>query len=136
MRAPQIGFAQLVQDFFLRRLVAERCASAPCRSATGRCPRLRLEGIKVGELLRQALVDAGLAQLAQLVGRVQVRPLLVSRLPGVGTDWPASWRARWRPARLQGRSPRWCPGRARRGREARDRPRGGRRVRVAAPGSS
>ena len=28
MRAPQIGFAQLVQDFFLRRLVAQRGASA------------------------------------------------------------------------------------------------------------
>jgi integrase/recombinase XerD len=28
MRAPQIGFAQLVQDFFLRRLVNERGASA------------------------------------------------------------------------------------------------------------
>ncbi|HEX2810580.1 MAG TPA: site-specific integrase, partial [Kineosporiaceae bacterium] len=28
MRAPQIGFGQLVQDFFLRRLVAERGASA------------------------------------------------------------------------------------------------------------
>ena len=28
MRAPQIGFAQLVQDFFLRRLIAQRGASA------------------------------------------------------------------------------------------------------------
>ena len=28
VRAPQIGFAQLVQDFFLRRLVAQRGASA------------------------------------------------------------------------------------------------------------
>lgn len=28
MRAPQIGFPQLVQDFFLRRLVAQRGASA------------------------------------------------------------------------------------------------------------
>lgn len=28
MRAPRIGFAQLVQDFFLRRLVAQRGASA------------------------------------------------------------------------------------------------------------
>lgn len=28
MRAPQIGFAQLMQDFFLRRLVAQRGASA------------------------------------------------------------------------------------------------------------
>lgn len=28
MRAPQIGFAQLVQDFFLRRLLAQRGASA------------------------------------------------------------------------------------------------------------
>lgn len=28
MRAPQVGFAQLVQDFFLRRLVAQRGASA------------------------------------------------------------------------------------------------------------
>ncbi len=28
MRAPQIGFAQLVQDFFMRRLVAQRGASA------------------------------------------------------------------------------------------------------------
>lgn len=28
MRAPQIGFAQLVQDFFLRRMVAQRGASA------------------------------------------------------------------------------------------------------------
>ena len=27
MRAPQIGFAQLVQDFFLRRLIAQRGAS-------------------------------------------------------------------------------------------------------------
>jgi integrase/recombinase XerD len=28
VRAPQIGFPQLVQDFFLRRLVAQRAASA------------------------------------------------------------------------------------------------------------
>jgi len=28
VRAPRIGFAQLVQDFFLRRLVAQRGASA------------------------------------------------------------------------------------------------------------
>ena len=28
MRAPQVGFAQLVQDFFLRRLIAQRGASA------------------------------------------------------------------------------------------------------------
>lgn len=28
MRAPWIGFPQLVQDFFLRRLVAQRGASA------------------------------------------------------------------------------------------------------------
>lgn len=28
MRAPQVGFAQLVQDFFLRRMVAQRGASA------------------------------------------------------------------------------------------------------------
>ena len=28
MRSPQIGFPQLVQDFFLRRLVAQRGASA------------------------------------------------------------------------------------------------------------
>ncbi|MCA1673894.1 MAG: site-specific integrase, partial [Actinobacteria bacterium] len=28
MRTPQIGFGQLVQDFFLRRLIAQRGASA------------------------------------------------------------------------------------------------------------
>jgi hypothetical protein len=28
VRAPQIGFSQLVQDFFLRRLIAQRGASA------------------------------------------------------------------------------------------------------------
>ena len=28
MRAPRIGFDQLVQDFFLRRLIAQRGASA------------------------------------------------------------------------------------------------------------
>ena len=28
MRSPQIGFPQLVQDFFLRRLIAQRGASA------------------------------------------------------------------------------------------------------------
>jgi hypothetical protein len=36
MRAPQIGFAQLVQDFFLRRLVAQRGASARTVEGTRR----------------------------------------------------------------------------------------------------